>query len=105
MQVVNCRFDIMCKDKDNIEIKMFCHDYSESVDEIKIKTQVNTTNLKRGWMGDLHYICSDNREITNGDKSVDVEISNSYKDVLLKSVNVCSIDNGVTTWEYTFLKK
>lgn len=104
MQVVNCRLDVICKDKDDNEYKMFCQNYEESIDEIKVRTQIYTTELRRGWVGDLCYSAWDNRDLETGDR-VDLDVTERYKDVLLKSVNVWEIDEGATTWEYTFFKK
>lgn len=96
---------IICKDDINTyEIKE-CTGYDESIDEIKIRTIVKNNELKRGWIGDLSYKTMTSREILDCNNFTNLFAEDTYKDVLLKSVNIWTMDEGTITWEYTFLKK
>lgn len=102
-QIIHNGLTIFCKDENNIyEIKE-CVGYDENIDEIKIRTMVKNTELKRGWTGDLSYKTYDNIDLF--DNYNDSFAEDTYKDVLLRSVNIWSMEDGFITWEYTFLKK
>lgn len=97
--------NIVCKDTTNTyEIKE-CSGYDESIDEIKIRTVVKNNELKRGWIGDLSYKTRNSRELVDCNNYTDSFAEDIYKDVLLKSVNIWSMEDEIITWEYTFLKK
>lgn len=94
--------NVICKNNNNIcEIKE-CSGYDESVDEIKVRTVVNNNDLKRGWVGDLSYKTIKSSKLSG--ENINSFVENTYKDVLLKSVNIFSMDDGIITWEYTFCK-
>ncbi len=104
MNIVYRYLDIVCKNSSSEEIKMYSCDYDESIDEIKIRTEFRNTKLERGWIGDLSYTTVRAIEV---DSANDVEnvVKSEYKDVLLASVIPWTMDEGVITWEYRFLKK
>ena len=54
-------------------------------------------------MGDLSYKTYDNIDLF--DNYNDQFAEDTYKDVLLRSVNIWSMEDGFIIWEYTFLKK
>lgn len=60
--------------------------------------------MKRGWIGDLSYSTRKSLDIQTGNDT-GIIAEDTYKDVLLRSVNILTVDDGVITWEYTFLKK
>lgn len=82
---------------------MFCLDYKENADEIKIETSGKESELRRGWIGDLYYSTGRSRNIVTG-ANTDLFAEKTYEDVLLAKVNILSINDRVV-WEYTFLKK
>lgn len=103
MNTVHEGLYVTCKDSTKV-YDLMCSDYDESIDEIKVRTCIKENKLHRGWIGDLHYKTRRSRDIVTGDDTEFIS-EDTYKDVLLKSVNIWSIDDGIITWEYTFLKK
>lgn len=95
---------VICLDKSGKTYNILCSDYDESIDEIKVRTDIKNDELQRGWMGNLSYITLNAKDVVTG-KDVDKEVEGSYMDVLLKSVNIWTMTDGEITWEYTFLKK
>lgn len=95
--------DIVCKDENN-SFKLMCYGYDESVDEIKVRTLIKESELKRGWIGDLQYSTYKSLNPLNG-KEFEEKAKEKYKDVLLTNVKIWSMDDNVIIWEYTFLKK
>lgn len=103
MNTIHRGLDITCKDSTKM-YNLMCSDYDESIDEVKIRTCIKENELCRGWIGDLRYKTRNSREIVTGDDTEFIA-EDTYKDVLLKSVKIWSTDDGIVTWEYTFLKK
>lgn len=104
MTVVDRYLHIICKDASGEEIEINSCDYDEAIDEIKIRTQFRNTLLCRGWMGDLTYkvIVSHDADSCEILKET---VQSTYADVLLASIIPYTMDQGVITWEYRFLKK
>lgn len=102
MEAIYEYLEVTCKDKEN-SFRLLCYGYDESVDEIKIRTNIKETELKRGWIGDLHY--STGKSFNLKSEELGLKVEDAYKDVLLTSVRIWMIDENVITWEYTFLKK
>ena len=103
MQICSNYLKVLCEDNKGNQVEIPCLDYEEICDEIKIKTQFNTTDLKRGWVGNLFYQTGNNKSLESGDY-VDVNIERFYSNVLLARIDVWSTDE-VVTWQYTFLKE
>ncbi len=79
-------------------------DFTETIDEIEITTQVYNDALQRGWIGELTFQTYKTLDIVSCD---DVQpVRDSYRDVLLASVRVwgANPEDGVI-WKYRFLKK
>lgn len=104
MNIVYRYLDIVCKDLSGEEVKIYSCDYDESIDEIKIRTNIRTTKLERGWIGDLTYTTVRAQEVESS-KEIEDTAKSEYKDVLLASIIPWTMDEGVITWEYRFLKK
>ena len=104
MNVVYRYLDVICKNALGEEIKIYATDYDECVDEIKVRTDFRNDQLDRGWIGDLTYSTVRSYEAETGNES-EVVAKSTYNDVLLVSITVYGIDDGVITWEYRFLKK
>lgn len=83
------------KNEDNCQKIDFIIDFIEYEDEIRIKTNFIDTDFKRGWVGNLTYtaICENN-----------FTYEQTYKDVLLKRVQIISELECFTVFEYIFLK-
>ena len=103
MKVVYRYLDVVCKNTSG-EVKIYSEDYDESIDEIRIRTGIRNDQLERGWIGDLTYSTRKAYEIECGNETENVAQS-TYNDVLLASITVCNVDEGVVIWEYRFLKK
>lgn len=88
---------VTLKNEDNCQKTDFIIEFIEYEDEIRIKTNFIDTdkNVKRGWVGDLTYtaICENN-----------FTYKQTYKDVLLKRVQISSEVECFTVFEYVFLK-
>ena len=104
MNVVHRYLDVTLKCTSSEEIKIYACDYDECIDEIKIRTDIRNTQLDRGWMGDLTYVTVQALELETGKETENVAKS-EYKDVLLASIIPWTMEDGVITWEYRFLKK
>ncbi len=104
MNTIYENLNVICRDESNTYKILECSGYDESIDEIKIRTVVKNNELKRGWIGDLSYSTGKSIDILTADY-VDFVVEDTYQDVLLRSVNIWTIDDGIITWEYTFLKK
>jgi hypothetical protein len=104
MNIVYRYLDIICQDSSGEEIKIYSCDYDESIDEIKVRTNIRPTQLNRGWIGDLTYTTVRAQEIESS-KEIEDAAKSEYKDVLLASIIPWTMDEGVITWEYRFLKK
>ena len=48
MQICCNYLMVLCEDDSGKRFEIPCLDYEESYDEIKVRTQFNTTDLKRG---------------------------------------------------------
>lgn len=96
--------NIICSDHTKSYEIRECSGYDENIDEIKIRTVVKNNELQRGWIGDLLYSTRKSIDISTGDETGYIA-EDTYKDVLLRSVNIWTVDDGIITWEYTFLKK
>ena len=46
MNVIYKYLDIICKDSSGEEIKIYSYDYDESIDEIKVRTNIRATKLE-----------------------------------------------------------
>lgn len=103
MKVIYRHLDIVCKNASE-EIKLYATDYDECIDEIKIITDMRDDRLNRGWVGDLTYSTKIAYDYESGTEIEDVAQS-TYAEVLLASVTVFSMDEGIITWQYRFLKK
>lgn len=103
MQICSNYLKVLCEDDSGKRFEIPCLDYEESYDEIKVRTQFNTTDLKRGWIGNLFYQTQNNKSIETGG-NVDEVAERCYINVLLAKVNIWSSDD-VVTWQYTFLKE
>lgn len=103
IEVIYEGLEVICKDENN-SLKLMCYGYDENIEEIKIRTIIKQNELKRGWIGDLHYSTYKAFNPFNG-KELEEKVEDMYKDVLLTNVKIWSIDDNVITWEYTFLKK
>ena len=103
MNIVYRYLDIICKNASS-EVKIYSEDFDECMDEIKIKTTVRDDQLNRGWIGDLTYATKKAYDVESGTEIENVSQS-TYTGVLLASITVYNIDNGIITWEYRFLKK
>lgn len=104
MNVVYRYLDVVCKSVSGEEVKFYAEDYDESIDEIKIRTSIRNDQLDRGWIGDLTYSTVHSYDVESGTEIENVAQS-TYNDVLLASIIPWTIDEGVITWEYRFLKK
>ena len=103
MQICSNYLKVICEDDDGERFEIPCLDYEENYDEIKVRTQFNTTDLKRGWIGNLFYQTQNNKCLETG-SNVDECAEHFYINVLLAKVNIWSSDD-VITWQYTFLKE
>lgn len=103
MQICSSYLKVICEGENEKRFEIPCIDYEEISDEIRIRTQFNTTELKRGWMGSLFYQTQNNKSIESGN-TVDECVEASYINVLLAKVDIWSSE-GVITWQYTFLKE
>ena len=103
MNTVHEGLNVICKTSDKA-YELMCAGYDENLDEIKVRTVVKENELQRGWIGDLYYSTNRSRDIKTGEDTEFIA-ENTYKDVLLARVNIWDVDDGVVTWEYTFLKK
>lgn len=97
MKTVSTSGYVILKNKDNCR-KIDCIiDFIEYGDEIQIRTNFVDTDesFKRGWVGDLTYtaICENN-----------FTYEQTYKDVLLKRVQIINELECFTVFEYIFLK-
>ena len=103
MNVAYRYLDIVCKNASE-EVKIYASDYDECIDEIKIRTDIRDDRLNRGWIGDLTY---STRVAHSYDSFTEIDsvAQSTYTEVLLASVTVYSMDDGIITWEYRFLKK
>ena len=104
MRVASCKFDVICKDGQGNEHNLLGYDYNESENTINVETQVYNTELQRGWIGDLCYFIRDNFDVEIYEEN-DLEVTDTYKDVLLASIIPTANSESVTEWKYTFLKK
>ena len=104
MRIASDKFDVICKDGQGNKHNLYAHDYKESGNVINVETCVHNTELHRGWIGDLCYVMSGTIDIETYDKT-DLEITDTYKDVLLASIIPTANSESVTEWKYTFLKK
>ncbi len=104
MNVVYRYLDIVCKSASGEEVKIYSDDYDECIDEIKIITSVRSSQLDRGWIGDLTYSTVRAYDAQSGHE-VEVVAQSTYHDVLLTNINVYNVDDGHITWQYRFLKK
>jgi len=105
MQIVSRNLDILCSDSNGNKIAVLCYnDYEENYDEIKVRTPLFTTELTRGWIGNLSYRTLHNQEVIDG-YNTDTSVYKEYNDVLLAKVDVWSSDKDGVIWQYTFLKK
>lgn len=103
MNTIHEGLNVICKTSDKA-YELICASYDENLDEIKVRTVVKESELQRGWIGDLYY--STNRSIDiKTCENTEFVAENTYKDALLARVNIWDVDDGVITWEYTFLKK
>lgn len=103
MKVIDEDLDITCKNE-LCEVKVYSNDYDESTDEIRIRTNVRDDQLNRGWIGDLTYSTRKSYDVESCHQVENIAKA-TYNDVLLASVTVYGINDGVITWEYRFLKK
>lgn len=103
MQICSNFLKVLCEDDKGNRFEIPCLDYEENYDEIKVRTQFNTTDLKRGWIGNLFYQTQNNKCLETG-SNVDECAEHLYINVLLAKVNIWSSDD-VITWQYTFLKE
>ena len=103
MQICSNFLKVLCEDDKGNRFEIPCLDYEENYDEIKVRTQFNTTDLKRGWIGNLFYQTQNNKCLETG-SNVDECAEHFYINVLLAKVNIWSSDD-VITWQYTFLKE
>lgn len=103
MNIIYRHLDIVCKNVSE-EVKLYATDYTEYIDEIKIRTDIRDDKLNRGWIGDLTYSTKVAYSHETGTEIENVAQS-IYTEVLLASITVCSMDEGIITWEYRFLKK
>lgn len=103
MNVAYRYLDVVCKNESG-EVKIYANDYDECVDEIKIRTDLRNEQLNRGWIGDLTYSTV---KAYNAESATEIEnvARSTYSEVLLASITVYSMDEGVIVWEYRFLKK
>ena len=104
MNIASDKFDVMCKDGQGNKHNLYAYDYKESGNAINVETCMYNTELYRGWIGDLCYVMPGAIDIETCDKS-DLEITDTYKDVLLASIIPTANSESVTAWKYTFLKK
>ena len=103
MQICSNFLKVLCEDDKGNRFEIPCLDYEENYDEIKVRTQFNTTDLKRGWIGNLFYQTQNNKCLETG-SNVDECAEHFYINVLLAKVNIWASDD-VITWQYTFLKE
>lgn len=104
MKIVSNNFDVVCKDKQGNEHKLWAFSYDEFENIISIETSAYETELQRGWIGDLSYSTRENIDVETLDEN-DFKIIDTYKDVLLTSIKPSASSDGATIWKYTFLKK
>lgn len=103
MNVAYSYLDIICKDALG-EIRLYADDYDECIDEIKIRTSLRDDRLNRGWIGDFTYSTKTAYDYKSGTE-IESVVQSTYTEVLLASITIYSLDQGVITWEYRFLKK
>ena len=104
MNTVYRYLDITCKDASGRDVYFYTCDYDENIDEINIRSHARSFVLQRGWIGDLTYTTAKAMDLESG-KDVEEVVKSEYKDVLLAKITPWSMDDGVITWEYKFLKK
>ena len=103
MQAVFDRIDrVECVD-DTCLYKLRIHEFDESIDSITIRTQIKETDLKRGWIGDLHWYTSKAFNVNCGDTEY-VE-NDVFRDVILTHIKMYWPTDEPITWEYVFMKK
>ena len=103
MEKVAIGLIVHCTDiADAHELKVL--NFTETMDEIEITTQVYNDALKRGWIGNLSFQTYRTADLVSCHDAEPVR--DGYNDVLLASVRIWDADpeSGVI-WKYKFLKK
>lgn len=105
MKVVDVGTPLITLKNGDTEINMLIHSYDVYGDEIRIKSQIRETELKRGWVGDMICYLPAGKDYQTGNVIEDTDIRDVYHDILLRSVKIDSAEfKEATTWVYTFLK-
>ena len=97
------RFDYVKLKRDDVEFSVLYDEYSETLDEIIIKTTAMIPELRRGWLGDLTYATCKGYSIETGNEEECI-FKCCYHDVLLIRVEAAYEPNEAVRWTYTFLK-
>ncbi len=88
----------------NEEFNLHMIDINDYDDEIEVYSYCRHPNLKRGWVGDLIYRCTNGFNMQDYAAVEDIEID-CLQDVLLRHVQCFSCSNDeATIWKYVFLK-
>lgn len=88
---------------DNYTFELPFIDINDYDNEIVVYSHIRYPELKRGFVGELIYHGRGFNITTNEDIKMDVD---SYKDVLLRTVQCYSADvDGPIEWKYVFLKE
>ena len=88
---------------DNVTLELPFIDINDYDNEIVVYSHIRYPELKRGFVGELIYHSGGFNITTNEDIKIDVD---SYKDVLLRTVQCSSADiDGPIEWKYVFLKE
>ncbi len=94
---------VILLDKNGNEFELPAESFTEYDDDVRITSPFRSTDLVRGWVGDLIYTTTDGIEMKSGDRAPAVE--ETLHDVLLKSVLLTADRQNACDWEYVFLKK
>jgi hypothetical protein len=88
---------------DNYTFELRFIDINDYDNEIVVYSHIRYPELKRGFVGELIYHGRGFNITTDEDIKMDVD---SYKDVLLRTVQCSSADvDGTIEWKYVFLKE